>query len=131
MARIAGVEIPREKAVEVALTSIYGIGRNTSRKIIQAAKIVGAKKVSALSEEDVNKLRQIVEGSYVVEGQLRQEVRSNIKRLIDIRSWRGSRHDKRLPTRGQQTRTNSRTIRGNVRRTASGTSSRRSQPTPT
>lgn len=131
MARIAGIEIPNNKNLEIALTAIYGIGRHTSRRIIRSVQLNNSDKMSDLSEDVINKLRSVIEGHYKVEGQLRQEVRANIKRLKDIRSWRGTRHEKRLPARGQSTRTNSRTIRGNVRVTASGTSSRRSQPSPT
>lgn len=131
MARIAGIEIPNNKALEVALTYIYGIGRPASRRILARAGIPAVNKISALAEDELTKLRNIIEGDYKVEGQLRQDVRANIKRLKDTRSWRGSRHDKRLPVRGQKTRTNSRTVRGNVRVTASGTSSKRSQASPT
>ena len=131
MARIAGIEVPNNKALEVALTSIYGIGRPTSRLILARANIKGSEKMSALQESDITRLRALIEGQHKVEGQLRQDVRANIKRLKDVKSWRGIRHEKRLPARGQQTRTNSRTVRGNVRITASGTSSKRSQAAPT
>lgn len=131
MARIAGIEIPNNKVTEVALASIYGVGRPTSRRILARLKIAPHTQISALSEEQITQVRTIIESECVVEGTLRQTVRSNIKRLKDIRSWRGSRHEKRLPTRGQHTSTNSRTVRGNVRLTASGTSSKRSQASPT
>ncbi len=131
MARIAGIELKNNLAVEIALTDIYGIGRPLSRQILAQVGVINFKKVGELSEDDIVKLRSEIEGKYRVEGQLRQEIRTNIKRLKDIRSWRGVRHEKRLPVRGQTTKTNSRTIRGNVRITASGTSSKRSQAAPT
>lgn len=131
MARIAGIELPNDKVSEIALAAIYGIGRPTSRRILARLNIAPHTHISALSEVQFGQIRQIIESEFVVEGALRQVVRSNVKRLKDIRSWRGHRHEKRLPTRGQHTRTNSRTVRGNVRITASGTSSKRSQAAPT
>jgi small subunit ribosomal protein S13 len=116
--RIAGVLIPNEKRVEVALTYIYGIGLTTSRKILAAEKIDPSTRIKDLKDEDVNKLRVAVEKKHVVEGDLRRDVLSNIKRLKEISSYRGSRHAKNLPVRGQRTKTNNRTVRGNKRATA-------------
>lgn len=99
------------------MTSIYGIGKSMSRKILAEAGIAPQIRVNDLSEEQVNKLREAVEKNYKVEGELRREISANIKRLRDIGSYRGSRHAKRLPARGQRTKTNSRTVRGNVRKT--------------
>ena len=117
MARIAGVTIPQEKRIVVALTYIYGIGPTTAARIVAATGINAETRTKNLTAEEENALRQLVEKSYKVEGDLRRDVRSNIKRLIDIKTYRGSRHAKRLPVRGQRTRTNTRTVRGNVRRT--------------
>ena len=117
MARIAGVTIPQDKRIVVALTYIYGIGPTTAARIVTAAAINPETRTKNLTPEEENALRQLVEKSYKVEGDLRREVRSNIKRLIDIKSYRGVRHLRRLPVRGQRTRTNTRTVRGNVRRT--------------
>lgn len=117
MARIAGVTLPANKRTDIALTYIYGIGRITAVKIIAESGVPGATRVKDLSEEQANKLRDVVEKTHKVEGELKREVMSNIKRLKDIGSFRGSRHIKNLPMRGQRTRTNSRTVRGNVRRT--------------
>lgn len=131
MLRIAGVDIPENKKVDIALSYIYGIGPSLAQKILKQCKIDLNIKAKDLKEEEIIKVRKIIEKDYKVEGQLRQEIKDNIKRLRDIRCWRGLRHEKRLPVRGQQTRTNSRTVRGNVRVTASGTTYRRSQPSPT
>jgi len=117
MARIAGVTLPAQKPVEIALQYIYGIGQTTAKKILAETKVSGTIRVKDLSEADANKLRDVVEKTYKVEGELRREVLSNIKRLKEIGSYRGSRHIKSLPLRGQRTKTNSRTIRGNVRKT--------------
>ncbi|MFH1662082.1 MAG: 30S ribosomal protein S13 [Candidatus Falkowbacteria bacterium] len=114
--RIAGVTIPNDKRVEVALTYVFGIGVKTSNEILKNAKISPDTRVKDLSEEDVNKLRTIIEKEHKVEGDLRREIISNIKRLKEIGSYRGSRHAKNLPARGQRTKTNSRTIRGNKKR---------------
>ncbi len=116
-ARIAGVTIPVEKRVEVALTYIYGIGLTTSQKILAQLKINPDTRVKNLSETEVNNLRRIIEDTHTVEGDLRREVLTNIKRLKEIGSYRGSRHAKHLPVRGQRTKTNTRTVRGNVRKT--------------
>ena len=112
MARIAGVDIPREKRVEVALTYIYGIGLPTAQKILVSANVNPDTRVRDLTEEQVNRLREIIDRRYKVEGDLRREVALNIKRLIEIGSYRGSRHRRNLPVRGQRTKTNARQRRG-------------------
>ncbi len=112
MARIAGVDIPRDKRIEVALTYIHGIGRTLSNRIIQEAGIDPDKRTNALNDEEIAKIRDIIERNYHVEGDLRKEVSMNIKRLMDIGCYRGLRHRKGLPVRGQRTRTNSRTRKG-------------------
>jgi small subunit ribosomal protein S13 len=114
--RIAGITLPDNKRMEVALTTVYGIGRNLSRTILTEAKINFDKKAKELSADEENVIRRLVE-VYKVEGILRREVSGNIKRLMDIKSYRGTRHAKRLPARGQRTKTNSRTRRGNIRKT--------------
>lgn len=117
MPRIAGINIPDNKRIEIALTYIYGIGASSCKKILAQAKINPDVRSDKLSAADLNALRGLIEGGYKVEGELRREVQMNIKRLKDIKCYRGIRHIKGLPVRGQQTRTNGRTIRGNVRRT--------------
>lgn len=112
MARISGVDLPREKRVDIGLTYIYGIGRAVARRIIEAAGVSPDVRVKDLSDADVNKLRQEIEKSYRVEGALRTEVAMNIKRLMDIGSYRGIRHRRGLPVRGQRTHTNARTKKG-------------------
>ena len=112
MARIAGVDLPRDKKVEIGLTYIYGIGRVTARRIIAATGIDASQRIRDLSDADVNKLRQEIERAYRVEGALRTEVAMNIKRLMDIGSNRGIRHRRGLPVRGQRTHTNARTKKG-------------------
>ena len=112
MARISGVDLPRDKKVEVGLTYIYGIGRHNALDIIQKAGIDPALRVRELSDADVNRLRQVIERDYKVEGALRTEVAMNIKRLMDIGSYRGVRHRRGLPVRGQRTHTNARTKKG-------------------
>ena len=112
MARIAGVDIPREKRVEVALTYILGIGLSTSQKILMQTRISPDTRVDALTDEEVAKLRSVVEGQHKVEGNLRSEVAMNIKRLMDIGCYRGLRWRRGLPVRGQRTRTNARTRKG-------------------
>ncbi len=111
MARIAGVDLPN-KHIEVALTYIYGLGRPSARKICETTKVDPNKMVNDLSNEEVNELRKVIESDYKVEGRLRSETALNIKRLIDIGSYRGMRHRKGLPVRGQRTRTNARTRKG-------------------
>lgn len=117
MARISGVNIPNDKRVEVALTYIYGIGLTTSKKILNELKIDINTRVKSLSEEDLNKLRKKIEKDFRVEGELKRDKAANIKRLKEIRSYRGTRHVKGLPARGQRSKTNNRTVRGNKRMT--------------
>lgn len=112
MARIAGIDIPRDKRIEIALTYIYGIGRTLSKVILKKADINPDTRVKNLSEKEVGKLRGIIEKEYKVEGDLRRDVSFDIKRLMDIGSYRGFRHRKSLPVRGQRTRTNARTRKG-------------------
>ncbi len=112
MARIAGVDLPKGKRVEIGLTYIYGIGRQRSRKILSEAGIDFDTKVNKLTEEDVGRLRGIIEREYKVEGYLRREISNSIKRLMDIGSYRGLRHRRGLPVRGQRTHTNARTRKG-------------------
>lgn len=112
MARIAGVDLPRNKRVEVALTYIYGIGVATARKIAAEAKIDVSKKTDVLTEADVAKLREIIDRAFKVEGDLRREISLNIKRLVDLGCYRGIRHRKGLPVRGQRTHSNARTRKG-------------------
>ena len=116
--RILGVNIPDNKRVEIALTYIYGIGPSASRNILNGAGIDINKRANKLTSEEIAKIQGIVEKGYRVEGELRQLIRRNIQRLKDIQAYRGSRHARRLPVRGQRTKTNSRTVRGNVRKTA-------------
>ncbi len=117
MARIAGVTLPAQKRIDIALTYIYGIGTTTAKKIIAASGVPESVRVKDLTEVQANKLREEVEKNHRVEGELKRDVLSNIKRLKEIGSYRGMRHSKNLPVRGQRTKTNSRTVRGNVRRT--------------
>ncbi|MGI6588235.1 MAG: 30S ribosomal protein S13 [Peptococcia bacterium] len=112
MARIAGVDLPRDKRVEIGLTYIYGLGRSTSRKILEQTGISPDTRVKDLTENEVNKLRAVIDKDYKVEGDLRREVSLNIKRLVEIASYRGMRHRRGLPTRGQRTKTNARTRKG-------------------
>lgn len=112
MARIAGVELPRDKRIEVALTYIYGIGETSARKILDITGVSPDTRVNKLTEEDVIKLRNTIENEFKVEGGLRSEIAMNIKRLIDIGSYRGLRHRRGLPCRGQRTKTNARTRKG-------------------
>ena len=118
--RILGITIPDEKRLEYGLTVLYGIGLSTARKILKKVAIDGGRKAKSLTGEEENKIRAVIE-SMTIEGNLKREITSNIKRIKDIKTYRGTRHMKRLPVRGQRTKTNSRTVRGNVRRTmASG-----------
>jgi small subunit ribosomal protein S13 len=112
MARIAGVTLPPNKRIEIGLTYIYGIGRSKANKILEEARVDKNKKVKDLSEEEINRIRQIIETREKVEGDLRKEVAMNIKRLIDIGCYRGLRHKRNLPVRGQRTRSNARTRKG-------------------
>ncbi len=119
MARIAGIDLPRNKRAEVALTYVYGIGRSSSQKILDQAQVSWDTRIQDLTEDEVARIRGIVDGGYRVEGDLRREVTQNIKRLQEIGSYRGLRHRRNLPVRGQRTRTNARTKRG-ARRTVAG-----------
>jgi small subunit ribosomal protein S13 len=119
VARVAGVEIPNNKSAEIALTYIFGIGRNSAIDILAKAGIEGTKKVRELSEDDLDKIRRIIDSEYQTEGNLRGNIRMNIKRLMDIGCFRGLRHRKGLPCRGQRTRTNARTRKG-PRKTIAG-----------
>ena len=124
MPRIAGVDIPRNKQIWVALQYIYGIGPTLSRKILAQTSINPDTKVDSLTDDEVNRLRDLISREYMVEGELRKEVNLNIKRLLDIGSYRGLRHRRNLPVRGQRTRTNARTKRGE-RKTVAGRGQRR------
>ena len=117
MPRMVGVNIPDNKRIVIALTYIFGIGRSLSEKILTEASIDHSKKASDLTSEEINRLRETIEKKHKTEGNLKRTIMMNIKRLRDIGSYRGVRHGRGLPVRGQQTRTNSRTIRGNVRKT--------------
>ena len=112
MARISGVDLPRTKRIEIGLTYIYGIGRKRATDILTAAEVSGDIRVKDLSEDDVRKISRVIEEQGRVEGDLRKEISMNIKRLVEIGSYRGSRHRRNLPARGQRTRTNSRTRKG-------------------
>jgi small subunit ribosomal protein S13 len=112
MARIAGVDLPRNKRANIALTYIYGIGNPRAARILDTAKVDPMKKVQDLGEDEVNRIRQVIENEGLVEGDLRKEVSMNIKRLIEIGSYRGYRHRRNLPVRGQRTHTNARTRKG-------------------
>lgn len=129
MPRIAGVNIPENKQIEIALTYIFGIGRSLSKKVLKQAGIDPKCKASDLKAEEVNKLKDIIEKNYKIEGGLKKELIMNIKRLKNIGSWRGYRHTRGLPVRGQRTKTNNRTVRGNVRKTVG--SGKKSAPGPT
>lgn len=119
MARIAGVDLPRNKRVEIGLTYIYGIGLRTSQEILKKADISPDTRIKNLAEEEVMRLREVIDRNYVVEGDLRREIGLNIKRLQEIGCYRGLRHRRNLPVRGQRTRTNARTRRG-TRKTVAG-----------
>jgi small subunit ribosomal protein S13 len=112
MARIAGVDLPRNKRAFIALTYIYGIGQSRATRILDEAKVDAMKKVQDLDEDEVNRIRQVIEGEGLVEGDLRKEISMSIKRLIEIGSYRGFRHRRNLPVRGQRTHTNARTRKG-------------------
>jgi len=128
MPRIAGVNIPENKQIEVALTYIYGIGRSLSKKILQESGVPAEKHAKDLSDKETAAIRNALEGKYKIEGDLRREIMADIKRVKEIRCWRGLRHIKGLPVRGQKTKKNSRTIRGNVRKTVG--SGRKAAPAP-
>jgi small subunit ribosomal protein S13 len=112
VARIVGIDLPREKRVEIALTYIYGIGRSRSNKILEEAGIDNNVRVKNLTEEEISRIRKVIEKNFKVEGDLHKEVTMNIKRLIEIGSYRGLRHRRNLPVRGQRTHTNARTLKG-------------------
>lgn len=124
MARIAGIDIPREKKIVIALQYIYGIGPSNTQKILAQARVDPNTKTKDLTEEEINRLREIIDKGIKVEGELRKEVNLNIKRLIEIGAYRGLRHRRSLPVRGQRTRTNARTKRG-ARKTVAGRGQRR------
>jgi len=128
MPRIGGVNIPDNKNIWISLTYIHGIGCKTSQSVLNELKIDANRKAGDLSVTEINQLKQLIDERYKTEGGLRQQVNLNIRRLKDIGCWRGERHKKKLPARGQQTRTNSRTVRGNVRRSAG--SGRKAPPSP-
>ncbi|MDI6883162.1 MAG: 30S ribosomal protein S13 [Patescibacteria group bacterium] len=128
MPRIAGVNIPENKQIEISLTYIYGIGRSLAKKILARCGINPMRKAKDLTEKEVAELREIIEKNYKVEGELRRQIVGDIKRLQEIKCWRGIRHLKGLPVRGQKTRKNSRTVRGNVRKTVG--SGRKAAPAP-
>ena len=129
MPRIGGVDIPDKKRIEIALTYIYGIGLQLARKILATAEIDGNKRTSDLSTSELSVLREIIQKNYTTEGELRRKIMMDIKRLRDVNCWRGMRHGKKLPVRGQKTKTNTRTVRGNVRKTVG--SGKRAASTPT
>lgn len=112
MARIAGVDLPKNKVVEIGLTAIYGIGRTSAKKIMAEANIDSSKRIKDLTEDEEAKIREIIERDYVVEGDLKRDVSLNIKRLMEIGCYRGMRHKRKLPVRGQRTKTNARTRKG-------------------
>jgi small subunit ribosomal protein S13 len=114
--RIAGITLPDNKQIAFALTAVYGIGRSRALNILMVAQVPADKKAGTLTETEENAIRKALEG-YILEGDLKREISGNIKRLKDINSYRGGRHSRKLPTRGQRTKTNSRTVRGNVRKT--------------
>lgn len=116
--RIAGINIPDNKKVEISLTYLYGVGRPLAQKILEATKINMDKRAKDLTPDEVNKIKNFIEKNYKIEGELRQLVKQNISLLRELQAYRGIRHLKHLPVRGQRTRTNSRTVRGNVRKTA-------------
>jgi small subunit ribosomal protein S13 len=118
MARIAGVNIPDDKRIEIALTYIYGVGRTRSKQTLAALKLNPDARTKDLAETDVNKLKDYIEKNFTIEGELKHQKQMNIRRLKDINCYRGIRHIKGLTVRGQRTRTNTRTVRGNVRKTA-------------
>lgn len=129
MPRIAGVIIPDNKQIETALTYIHGIGRSLSKKVLAQTQIDPRTRASKLTSEEIGKLKDIIEKNYKIEGDLRREKMMAIKRLKDIGAWRGLRHIKGLPVRGQRTKTNTRTIRGNVRKTVGSGRKPAAEPT--
>ncbi|MCL4542335.1 MAG: 30S ribosomal protein S13 [Deltaproteobacteria bacterium] len=120
MARISGVDLPKNKRIEIALTYIFGLGRSLSKRILEKANVGLDTKVKDLTDTQINLIRQLIDGEYKVEGDLKREVQMNIKRLIDIGSYRGIRHKRGLPVRGQRTKTNARTRKGPRKSTVGG-----------
>lgn len=116
--RIVGINIPDEKKINVALTYLYGIGRTSSFRVLRGAGVDPEKRTKDLTGEEISKIQSVIEKGYKIEGELRQIVKQNVNRLKDIKTYRGVRHLRRLPVRGQRTKSNSRTVRGNVRKTA-------------
>ena len=116
--RILGVNIPDNKIIEVALTYLYGLGQSSSRRILESAKVNRGKRTKDLTTEELSRIQNVIEKNYRVEGELRQLIRRNVERLKDLQAYRGLRHLRRLPVRGQRTKTNSRTVRGKIRKTA-------------
>lgn len=116
--RLLGVNIPDQKRIEIALTYIYGIGLSTSKKVLEEASVAPDTRAKDLKADEMNRIKNAVEKNYHIEGELRQAIRQNINRLKELKTYRGTRHMRRLPSRGQSTKRNSRTIRGNVRKTA-------------
>jgi small subunit ribosomal protein S13 len=116
--RILGITIPDQKRIEAALPYIYGVGPSLARVILRAVKIDPGKRAKELDSQEVNRIKEFIESHYKVEGELRQDIKQNIQLLKDLQAYRGMRHSRRLPVRGQRTKTNSRTVRGNVRKTA-------------
>jgi small subunit ribosomal protein S13 len=129
MPRIAGVNIPENKQIKIGLSYIYGIGPVNSLKVLAMAKIDPTRKSADLNQEEILRLKEIIEKNYKIEGELRREIMMNVKRLKDINCWRGVRHIKGLPVRGQRTKTNNRTIRGNVRKTVGSGRKPAAEPT--
>lgn len=129
MPRILGTTIPDKKNIDISLTYLYGVGVNSAREILKLAGVDPFKKAGTLKPEELNRLKEIIEKSYKIEGELRREITGNIKRLKEIGAWRGMRHMRGLPARGQRTSTNNRTVRGNVRKTVG--SGRKPAATPT
>ena len=121
MARIMGINLPSEKRVEIALTYLFGIGLSLSNRILKETSVNKDKKVKDLTTKEIEKIQNFIEKNYKTEGSLRREIGENIKRLKNISCYRGIRHSRHLPTRGQRTKTNSRTVRGNLRKTIGGT----------
>ncbi|MEK7590249.1 MAG: 30S ribosomal protein S13 [Patescibacteria group bacterium] len=116
--RIAGINIPDNKRIEIALSYIYGVGRPLAQKILESTKIDPNKRAKELNQAEVSKIKEFIEKNYKIEGELRQVIKQNINLLKDLQAYRGMRHMRKLPVRGQRTKTNSRTVRGNVRKTA-------------
>ncbi len=116
--RIFGVNIPDNKRIEIALTYLYGVGHSVSKRSLTAAKVDQNKRAKELTADEISRIQHFIEKNFPVEGELRQRIKTNIGRLKELQTYRGTRHARRLPVRGQRTRTNSRTVRGNVRKTA-------------